>query len=196
MAAGLNVSVPRTGRSWWLGAALLTAAVTGAGVLIVLLAAEARWLGHAVSSVAGLVAGGVALTSGATLAGRLSHPGPRTYAAHRARGLLYGSLMVTSFGLGLLLTAMREKPLLGSLHGWLGLAIAVAAAFQVVSRLLLRPRPWLRTTHRFVGYGTVSLALVQSALGLTMAVTGGANLVVVGHSTLGAVAGAAFIWVI
>ena len=104
--------------------------------------------------------------------------------------------MVTSFGLGLLLTALREKPLFGSLHGWLGLVIAVAAAFQVTSRLRLRMRPWLKTTHRLVGYGVVSLALLQGALGLAMAVTGSANAVVVGHSTLGAIAGAALIWVI
>ncbi len=175
--------------------AVVAALATMAGLLLVLLSSP-RWLGHGLVSLMGLVSGGFVIVAGATMAGRLSPPGPATYREHRFQGILFGLLMLASFGLGLVVTALIGKPLFGSLHGWLGLAMAAGVVFQVLSKLLIRPRPWLKTTHRLVGYGTALLALFQGALGLATGVTGGTQVFVVSHSTFGVLAGAAFIWVI
>ena len=191
----LSALVGRDSRRWLTYFVLLAAAVTAVGALSIL-KSDARWLGHGLVSVLGLVTGGMMLVTGSTLAGRLSRPRPGTYLKHRSMGILYGSLMVASLGLGLLITALGHKPLFGSLHGWLGLTVAALAAFQVVSSLMVRNRRSLKRIHRSVGYGTVLLTLGQSALGLAMGVTGGPRVLVVGHSTLGAMAAAAFIWVI
>ena len=175
--------------------ALAAVLVTIAGLLLVLLHSP-HWLGHGLVSLMGLVSGGFVVVAGASIAGRLSRPGPGTYGEHRFQGILFGLLMGVSFGLGLVVTAMNGKPLFGSLHGWLGLAVAVLATFQVVSSLLVRNRRRLRPIHRLVGYGTALLLLLQAGLGLAMGVTGETNVLVTGHSTLGIAVLAAIIWVI
>jgi hypothetical protein len=175
--------------------AMAAALVTVSGLLLILLSSP-RWFGHGLVSLMGLVSGGLVVVAGATMAGRLSRPGPDTYREHRFQGILFGLLMLAAFGLGLVATAKTGKPLFGSLHGWLGLAVAVLATFQEVSSLLVRNRKRLRPIHRLVGYSSALLLPLQAGLGLAAGVTGATRVLVTGHSTLGIAVLVALIWVI
>jgi len=174
----------------------VTATLVAIAGLLLALQYTPHWIGHGLAGLMGLVSGGFVVVTGATMAGRLSPPGPATYREHRFQGILFGLLMLASFGLGLVVTALIGKPLFGSLHGWLGLAVAILAAFQVVSSLLVRNRKRLRPIHRLVGYGSALLVLLQAGLGLAMGVTGATRVLVTGHSTLGMAVLVALIWVI
>jgi hypothetical protein len=176
------------------GRLVLTAILLVVVAFLLTIAGDAPWLGHGFAGLAGLLAGGTVLVSGARLAGRFSVRG--SYPTHRFDGIIYGLAMVLVAGYGLLVAGLSRRPLLATMHGWIGLAIAALASFQVLSSLMMKQRRRLRPFHRYIGYGAVSLTLIEAALGLTQALTGQFRVAVFSHSLLGAMAASALIWLI
>lgn len=131
---------------------------------------ESRWIGHAVTSTVGLSLMIAVVLLGAVQKGRIKairHP--QTFRYHRMAGIWFSLFVIVTFILGLLTTLEHGEPFFESLHGQIGLVLAVLALVQLVPSLLIRRRTRLRLFHAIVGYSIVPTFLLQMFLGLVAA---------------------------
>ncbi len=147
-----------------------------AGIIIALTSvaitygARSTWIGHAVTSLAGLVLLGVVIFTGAILGGRITRfKIPELFKIHRAASVAFAILMVGAFLLGIVLVLRNgDDPVLASNHGIIGLAIAALALVQVTPSLLVRNRLGIRKIHLFAGYALAFLVTIQILYGFAM----------------------------
>ncbi len=126
-----------------------------------------RWLGHAIPAVIGIILLILIALTGAQMAGRIKFfPVRKLLLLHKCLAVTFSGLVIGTFSLGILLMILHNRPILTSLHGWVGLAVAILSAVQFFMSLGVRDRASIRTSHRVVGYLIVVLFIVQVFLGM------------------------------
>lgn len=160
---------------WPLLPVLILAAglLLAAGSVALTYGTESRWIGHAVTGTVGLVLLAVVVITGAVRKGRITDP--RIHHLHRyhnAAGIWFGLFIVGTFILGLLTTLEHGEPPLESPHGLVGVVLVALALVQVVPSLLVKKRLRIQALHRFTGYITIPLYILQVVLGISAAAAG------------------------
>jgi hypothetical protein len=128
---------------------------------------ESRWIGHAVTSIIGLI-----LIIGVILTGAVQKGRIRTirlhqiFRYHKMASMWFSLFVIGTFFLGLLTTLEHGEPLLQSPHGIVGLALVLMAIVQLIPSLLIKRRARIQTVHRIVGYAIVPVFILQTILGL------------------------------
>jgi hypothetical protein len=131
---------------------------------------EVDWLLHAIVSVTGLVFAVLVVYNGAKLTGRIKgKKGAKTYKYHRIFSLLFGIIMIGSFFYGLWVTSQHGAPVLTSVHGWLGLLIALFALAQLLPCLFVKKRTKIKFPHMIIGYILLFLVIMQVVWGAYVA---------------------------
>ena len=155
------------------------------------------WLGHAILGFAVLFLVVCILITGASLSGRIKGwDGKNLFKIHKRISILLSVVVMSTFFYGLWVTSLHGKPLLSSIHGWLGLAIAVLAVIQLVPSLVIKERTKLKTPHMLLGYTLALLVLLEVVWGLHTAVLGKVKSIVLIHSISGGIAALALAWII
>ncbi|HMA05780.1 MAG TPA: hypothetical protein VKO45_07620 [Methanomicrobiales archaeon] len=85
---------------------------------------------------------------------------------HRMLSIWFSAFVVGTFVLGLLTTRGHGEPVLESVHGLLGLVVAILALAQLVPSLVIARRTRIRLPHRVIGYLIVPLLVLQTVIGL------------------------------
>ncbi|MFO8077821.1 MAG: DOMON domain-containing protein [Thermoplasmatota archaeon] len=125
------------------------------------------WLGHAIVSVIGLVLAVLVVYYGAKLTGRIKgKKGAKTYKIHRIISILFGITMIGTFFYGLWVTSQHGSPVLLSVHGWLGLIIALFALAQLLPCLFVKKRTMIKIPHMMIGYILLVLVIIQVIWGV------------------------------
>ncbi len=146
---------------------LVIPVVVAAGLFI---GSPSRWISHAVTASTGLVLLAIVLLMGAAWAGRVRSLHFRNPAAvHRIAGTLFSGFIVGTFLLGLRLMIGHGEPVLGTLHGLLGLIVASLSLVQVVLSLAVSPRERIQKFHQAAGFLLALLFILQLLLGLNAA---------------------------
>lgn len=128
------------------------------------------WLGHAIVSVIGLVLAFLVVYYGAKLTGRIKgKKGAKTYKIHRILSLLFGITMIGTFFYGLWVTSQHGAPVLLSVHGLLGLIIALFALAQLLPCLFVKKRTKIKIPHMMIGYILLVLVVIQVIWGAYVA---------------------------
>ena len=128
------------------------------------------WLGHAIVSGVGLVFALLVVYNGAKLTGRINgKKGAKTYKIHRILSLLFGFIMIGTFFYGLWVTSQHGAPVLLSIHGWLGLIIALFALAQLLPCLFVKKRTKIKIPHMIIGYFLLFLLVIQVIWGMHVA---------------------------
>ena len=128
---------------------------------------ESRWIGHAVTGTIALVLMVAVILTGAVQKGRI-----RTirihhiFRFHKMLSIWFSTFVVGTFILGLLTTMEHGEPVLQSVHGLLGLIVAILALAQLVPSLVITRRTSIRLPHMVIGYLIVSLLVLQIIIGL------------------------------
>ena len=144
----------------------LIAAVAG---MVLTQGTEERWVGHSVTGFFGLILLLLTAVSGAAMKRRITFPRPvHAFRLHRIASLMFVAFTVGTFFLGMYAKMHEEGPLLATLHGKIGLLIAVLALVQLIPHHILRGRPSLNAFHKFAGYLIIPLFLLQILLGIGM----------------------------
>ena len=180
---------------FWVATAITLLLVIAISVLIY--GGENNWIGHAITSIGGLILIIIAIINGATLTGRLKRAGTtNAFNLHKHISVLFSLFMVGTFFFGLWVTSQHDEGILSSVHGWLGLAIVILAVLQLVPCFASKRRAKVRLPHMIIGYTTALLVIIQIAWGLEIAVVGAVKDLVMIHSTFGAIAALASTWII
>jgi hypothetical protein len=128
------------------------------------------WLGHAILSIIGLILAIFIVVNGAKLTGRIKgKKGAKTFKLHRILSILFGLVMIGTFFYGLWVTSQHETPILSSIHGWLGLIIAIFALLQLLPCLFVKKRTKIKIPHMIIGYSLFVLVIIQVIWGLQIA---------------------------
>lgn len=154
------------------------------------------WIGHAVTGVTGLVLIIVVIANGLAVAGRLKGGTAGTFQLHKSASLLFSAFIVGTFIFGLWLTYSHSGVILSSIHGWLGLAIVFIALIQVAFCFTLKRQVKAKPMHLIIGLLIAVLVVIQTALGLEIALVVQMKPIVLVHSTFGAIAALALVWII
>ncbi len=179
--------------------AAITALVLILAAFLFTVSTDLSWMVHGLAGLTGL---GFLILNGVTggrLAGRLKRDGDHDiYASHKKLGIWFAVFMVLTFlyGLRVIIEYEEPRPLLTSVHGWMGASIAALAVTQVVSSLIVKKRRLIRTPHALVGYLLPVLVIIEAAWGLQIGVAGKIKNLVLIHSVLGGIAAAAVAWII
>jgi len=179
--------------------AAITALVLILAALLFTVSTDLSWLGHGLAGLTGLGFLILNVVTGGRLAGRLQRDGNHDiYASHRKLGIWFAVFMVLTFlyGLRVIIEYEEPRPLLTSVHGWIGASIVALAVIQVISSLIVKKRRFIRTPHALVGYLLPVLVIIEAAWGLQIGVVGKIKNLVLIHSVLGGIAAAAVAWVI
>ncbi len=104
--------------------------------------------------------------------------------------------MTISFVYGLIVITLRLKPVLLSIHGWLGLSIMIISIFQVLPCYIFKTRKRPKHSHMLLGYSLGILVTVQATIGLFQGVVDAVKPFVVLHSVFGAIAAFSLTWII
>ncbi|MFA5348686.1 MAG: DUF4079 family protein [Methanoregula sp.] len=138
-----------------------------AGSIALTFGTETRWIGHAVTSIIGMILMIVVLLTGAVQKGRIRtirlH---NVFRYHKVASTWFSLFVVGTFVLGLLTTMGHSEPVLESPHGIIGLALVLMAIVQLVPSFLVRERARIRALHMIVGYAIVPVFILQTVLGL------------------------------
>lgn len=159
-------------KSDWLNLAIAVALV----VIIVSLAltyrGEYRWVGHAVTSIVGLITLSGVVTTGMRMAERLGTSGTGLFRQHRKISIFFTILMVGTslYGFWVVLGEIPPEHLM-SPHAWLGLAITAISLAQFTPSVTLKRTATVRYFHRIIGYILAALVLTQVIIGVYMVLT-------------------------
>ncbi|KYK23782.1 hypothetical protein AYK24_00685 [Thermoplasmatales archaeon SG8-52-4] len=124
------------------------------------------WQGHAIVSIIGLILAIFIVINGAKLTGRIKgKKGVKTYKLHRVFSILFGLFMVGTVFYGLWIVSQHGKPILSSVHGWLGLIIAIFAILQLIPCIFVKNRSKIKIPHMLIGYSLLLLVILQVILG-------------------------------
>jgi hypothetical protein len=150
---------------------LLMAGLVVAAVSIVFtIGTESRWIGHAVTSIIGMILMIVVILTGAVQKGRIRtirlH---QIFRYHKMASIWFSLFVIGTFVLGLLTTLEHGEPLLKSPHGIVGLVLVLMAVIQLVPSLIIRKRGRIQALHRIIGYTIVPVFILQTVLGLSAA---------------------------
>jgi len=104
--------------------------------------------------------------------------------------------MLVTFFYGLWVTSQHGKPLLESVHGWLGLIIALGAVMQLIPSIIIKKRIKIKTSHMILGYLLASLVVLEVAWGIHITVIGAVKNLVLIHSISGSIAAFGLTWII
>ncbi|MBI2860469.1 MAG: hypothetical protein HYX91_03055 [Chloroflexi bacterium] len=144
-------------------AAIATIAVI-AGVPF-LASADYRWIGHSIISMSALGLLIVTLVCGAILARRIRRPPNRNrFHFHRKSAISMGLLMAAALGYGFWMYIADNVRPLNSFH-MLGGLVLLAMTGALIATGLCPRRPRRKCVHRWLGYFTVSVVVVQLAFG-------------------------------
>ncbi len=128
------------------------------------------WLGHAIVSITGLIIAVMVVYNGAKLTRRIKgKKGAKTFKLHRIYSLLFGIIMIGTFFYGLWVTSQHGVPVLTSIHGWLGLIIAIFAILQLLPCLFVKKRTKIKIPHMIIGYILLVLVIIQVIWGAYVA---------------------------
>jgi len=128
---------------------------------------ESRWVGHAVTGTIALVLMFAVILTGAVQRGRIRAIRIHSiFRFHRMLSIGFSAFVVGTFILGLLTTMEHGEPVLQSVHGLLGLIVAILALVQLVPSLVTTRRTGIRLPHMIIGYLIVSLLVLQVVIGL------------------------------
>jgi len=128
---------------------------------------EYRWVGHAVTGTIALVLMFAVILTGAVQRGRIRAIRIHSiFRFHRMLSIGFSAFVVGTFILGLLTTMEHGEPVLQSVHGLLGLIVAILALVQLVPSLVTTRRTGIRLPHMIIGYLIVSLLVLQVVIGL------------------------------
>lgn len=156
-----------------------------------------EWLGHAIVSIIGLIFAILILISGAKLTGRIKgRKGANAYKIHKLVSFLFSVFMVATFFYGLWVTSQHGTPILNSVHGWLGLVIAVIAVSQLIPCLFVKNRTRIKFPHMIFGYMLVFLVVLQVSWGIHIALLSSVKALVLIHSITGGLSALALFWII
>lgn len=155
-----------------------------------------RWLGHAFVSIAGLFLIMIVVINGVILTGRLKRGNVNAYRFHKNVSILFSLFMFGTFAFGLWVTYSHGDELLNSIHGWIGLAIVILALIQVVPCFITKQRSKVKPLHMVVGFAVAVLVVIQTAWGLEIALVDAVKDLVLIHSSFGALAALALVWII
>jgi quinol-cytochrome oxidoreductase complex cytochrome b subunit len=146
---------------------LIAGILIAAGSTALTFGTESRWIGHAVTSIIGMILMVVVILTGAVQKGRIrSIRLHHVFRYHKMASTWFSLFVIGTFVLGLLTTLEHGEPLLESLHGIVGLVLVLMAIIQLVPSLLIKRRTRIQTVHRVVGYTIVPVFILQTVLGL------------------------------
>lgn len=181
----------------------LVALLILSGLILTILAtaltfnSEVRWVGHAVAGTFSLILLITIMATGGMLTGRLrKRENIQIFPLHRTVSIWFGIFVIGAFLFGLSVTALRGEPVLESIHGLLGLTVAVLAAAQLIPSLIMKNRSSVRGVHRITGYLLAPLVTLQVIAGLYAAVIGSGREIVLLHSLTGGSSALMFSWII
>ena len=141
--------------------------LVAAGSVALTFGTESRWVGHAATSIIGLILMVFVILTGAVQKGRIRtvrlH---QIFRYHRLASTWFSLFVIGTFVLGLLTTQEHGEPLLESPHGIVGLVLVLMAIVQLVPSLLIKRRARIQAVHRVVGYAIVLVFILQTVLGL------------------------------
>lgn len=158
---------------------------------------ESRWVGHAVAGTFSLLLLIAIITTGGMLTGRLRKmENIPVFPVHRSVSIWFGIFVIGAFLFGLGTMVLEGKPVLASVHGLLGMVVAVLAAAQLIPSLVLKDRASLRGIHRITGYLLGPLVTLQVIAGVYAAVIGTGREIVLLHSLTGGISALLFAWII
>jgi hypothetical protein len=144
--------------------------IVTAGSIALTFGTETRWIGHAVTSIIGLILMVVVILTGAVQKGRIRtirvH---QIFRYHKMASTWFSLFVIATFILGLLTTLEHGEPLLESPHGIVGLALGLMAIVQLIPSLLIKRRARIRMIHMIIGYAIVPVFILQTVLGLYVA---------------------------
>lgn len=154
------------------------------------------WIGHAIVSIVGLILAVFIVINGAKLTGRLKgKEGAKTFKVHKILSILFGIFMIGSFFYGLWVTSQHGTPILSSVHGWLGLIIAIFAILQLFPCLFVKKRTKIKIPHMIIGYSLLFLVVLQVVWGAHIAVLSSVKTFVLIHSITGGLAALTLFWI-
>ena len=146
---------------------LIAGLLVAAGSIAFTFETETRWIGHAVTSIIGMIFMVVVILTGAVQKGRIQtirlH---QVFRYHKMASMWFSLFVIGTFVLGLLTTLEHGEPLLQSPHGIVGLTLFLMAVIQLVPSLLIKQRDRIRALHMVVGYTIVPVFILQTVLGL------------------------------
>ena len=155
-----------------------------------------NWVGHALIAIISLLLMVYALTTGATLKGRIKRSSGNISKLHRKYGIYFGTFILGSFIYGLWIKLQHGEPILLSIHGKLGLIILLIIALQVLPSLILKNRAKYRELHKIVGYSLAPILIIDASWGLYNGVIAGTKNLVLLHSISGGLAALVLVWII
>lgn len=155
-----------------------------------------NWVGHALIAIISLLLMIYALTTGATLKGRIKRGSGNSFKLHKKYGIYFGAFILGSFIYGLWIRLQHGESILLSVHGKLGLVILLIAILQVIPSLILKNRTRYRGLHKILGYALAPVLVIDASWGLYNGVISGINNVVLLHSISGGLVALALVWVI
>ena len=154
-------------------------------------------MGHAILGITGLVLAIEVLITGAMTTGRIKRlEGTNSFKLHRKVSILFGLFMLGTFFYGLWIVSQHGEPILTSVHGWLGLIISIITIVQIIPCLAVKERRKIRIPHMVLGYAAAVLVVIQTALGIEIAVVETLENLVLLHSTFGGIAALAATWIL
>lgn len=155
-----------------------------------------NWVGHALIAIISLLLMIYALTTGATLKGRIKRGSGNDFKLHKKYGIYFGAFILGSFIYGLWIRLQHGESILLSVHGKLGLVILLTVVLQVIPSLILKNRTRYRGLHKTLGYALAPVLVIDASWGLYNGVISGINNVVLLHSISGGLVALALVWVI
>jgi hypothetical protein len=149
---------------------MLLGGVIAVGSIAATFGTPSQWIGHAVMAIFGLLVLVIVILTGAIQAGRIYRKSAfRVHPLHRTASIWFTLVVIVTFILGLQVMIHHGEPVLQSVHGILGLTLAVLALIQLGPSLIIAKRSSVRTIHRIVGYLIAVLFSAQLYLGLNSA---------------------------
>ncbi|AKB81951.1 hypothetical protein MSBR3_1373 [Methanosarcina barkeri 3] len=155
-----------------------------------------NWIGHALIAIISLLLMVYALTTGATLRGRIKRGSGNAFKLHKKYGIYFGTFILGSFIYGLWIRLQHGESILLSVHGKLGLVILLLVVLQVIPSLILKSRARYRELHKTLGYALAPVLFIDASWGLYNGVISGTKNLVLLHSVSGGLASLVLVWII
>ncbi len=136
------------------------------------------WIAHVITGTVSLIFVVLAAVSGAMLGGRVKRIQGLNFSFHRKLGISLVLLIGVTFVYGLYARSLHveflfwqhTEPWEPVFKGWLGLVILVVALSQVILSLAVKDRMRIRRLHMLIGYSLVVLLIVETAIGIGLAI--------------------------
>jgi len=155
------------------------------------------WIGHGTIGITSLIIVASVVIAGATLKGRIKKiTKTNILKQHKWLAISFGFFILGVFLYGLWMTTRFSRFIPTSIHGKIGLTIAVIMILQVIPSLLIKKRTKIRAIHRIFGYTLISLVILQVTWGIHIAVVSRVKSLILIHSIAGSIVAFALILII